>query len=53
LHAPTRSTPGGGDKWNATVRHPGKPGFVSLRSVATGAAGGKVEQTVIHAYALK
>ncbi|GAA4670382.1 S8 family serine peptidase [Phytohabitans rumicis] len=34
----------------ATVRHPDRDGFVSLRATATDANGTKVEQTIIRAY---
>jgi subtilisin family serine protease len=41
------------DGWTATVNQPSGGGFVSLRASATDSSGNTVEQTVIHAYALK
>jgi hypothetical protein len=43
-------------RFTGTVKHPalgGTTGYVSLRYEITDAAGGKLEQTVIRAYALK
>ncbi len=42
---------GGGQNLRATVRHPGRAGHASLRAVAVDAAGNRVEQTIIRAYA--
>jgi subtilisin family serine protease len=44
---------GGGNSWIASVTHPAGDGHVSLRAVATDSAGGKVEQTLLHAYLLR
>jgi hypothetical protein len=43
---------GTGDQRVATVRHPGTPGFASLRATAVDAAGNRVRQTTVNAYAL-
>jgi len=43
---------GTGNQRTATVRHPGKAGFASLRAGGVDTAGNKVEQTIINAYAL-
>lgn len=40
----------GPDRHTAVLRHPAKPGFVSLRTTASDAAGHRVEHTLIHAY---
>jgi subtilisin family serine protease len=37
----------------ALLFHPAQAAFVSLRAIATDRAGGRVEETVIHAYALR
>jgi hypothetical protein len=37
----------------ATVNHPGRPGYVSLRASATDTAGNTVTQTIIHAYRIR
>jgi hypothetical protein len=47
--APVRGT---GDHRVATLRHPGGPGFVSLRVHASDAAGDTVTETVLRAYAI-
>ena len=48
--APVRAARGG---WVATVRHPGRAGYVSLRAAATDAVGSTtVTETIIHAYRL-
>jgi hypothetical protein len=48
--APVRAVGGG---WVATVRHPGRAGYVSLRAAATDAVGSTtVTETIIHAYRL-
>ena len=49
---PARLTGRGGDRM-AWVNHPPGDGYVSLRARATDAAGNTVEQTIIHAYALR
>ena len=41
-----------GKGWVATVRHPGQPGYVSLRAKAVDSAGNTVTQSVIRAYQL-
>ncbi|WP_376771488.1 S8 family serine peptidase [Micromonospora polyrhachis] len=38
--------------WVATVRHPGQPGYVSLRAKAVDSTGNTVTQSVIRAYKL-
>jgi subtilisin family serine protease len=43
---------GTGDERRVTVTHPRGAGYVSLRARATDSAGNRVEQTIIHAYAL-
>lgn len=43
---------GSGDDRLADVHHTRRPGFVSLRASASDTAGNRVEQTIIHAYAL-
>jgi subtilisin family serine protease len=43
---------GSGDERTVDVRHPRGAGYVSLRACATDSAGNRVEQTIIHAYAL-
>ncbi len=43
---------GAGDRRVATVRHPGRAGFASLRATAVDTAGNSVEQTYVNAYAL-
>jgi hypothetical protein len=48
--APVRAARGG---WAATVMHPGRAGYVSLRAHATDAVSGNtVTETIIHAYRL-
>ncbi len=44
---------GGGGSWTATVVHPVRAGYVSLRANAVDQAGNAVRQTIIHAYRLK
>ncbi len=44
---------GHGDTRVATVKHPGQPGFVSLRAIAADSRGNAVEQTIIRAYAIR
>jgi hypothetical protein len=44
---------GSGDHRVATVDHPSKGGFVSLRTSATDSRGNKVTETLIRAYALR
>jgi hypothetical protein len=39
-----------GDGWVAQVRHPTKPGFVSLRATAKDRNGNSVSQTLVRAY---
>ncbi|MGW0436328.1 S8 family serine peptidase [Micromonospora sp. NPDC003197] len=41
-----------GKGWVASVRHPGQPGYVSLRAKAVDSAGNTVKQSVIRAYKL-
>ena len=41
---------GSGVARTVSVKHPNKPGFVSLRATVTDSAGNSVEQTVIRAY---
>jgi hypothetical protein len=43
---------GSGDQRIATVRHPGSPGFVSLRVNAVDTKGNTVQETMIRAYAI-
>ena len=47
--APLRTA---GSGWIATVRHPGRAGYASLRATATDTAGNVVTETIIHAYRL-
>jgi subtilisin family serine protease len=44
---------GSGTAWTATVTHPGKAGFASLRTKETNADGTTVRETIIRAYALR
>ncbi|WP_460793057.1 hypothetical protein, partial [Micromonospora sonneratiae] len=47
--AKVRST---GRGWVAGVKHPGQPGYVSLRAKAVDSAGNTVTQSVVRAYRL-
>ena len=46
---PVRLTGSGGDRV-AHLRHPDRPGSVSLRAEATDTAGNTVQQTIVRAY---
>ncbi|WP_109509581.1 S8 family peptidase [Nocardioides speluncae] len=45
--------PGGQGTYNALTTNPAPGGWASLRVTATDSAGGKVEQTIIHAYRIR
>ena len=39
-----------GEEWSAQVKHPPRPGTVSLRATATDRSGNEVMETIINAY---